>query len=86
MLAQRSGAPRGRGDRRQARVQRDAGVREHLSAARQVEDVVSVAAVGRATPQRDEATVAQLAQVVGDQALAPASQLAKLAYAAIAVR
>ncbi len=71
---------------RKARVQRRAGARQQLAAARQVEDVVGVAAVGGAAPHRDKATVAQLAQVVGDQALAPARQRAQLADAPIAAR
>ena len=75
----------GRG-RREGRVQRDAGAREQLAAAREIEHVVGVAAVGGAATQRDQPTVAQPAQVVGDQALAPARQLAQLAHAAIAAR
>ena len=59
---------------RQARVQRDAGARQQLAAARQIEGVVGVAAVGGAATHRHKATVAQLTQVVGDQALAPARQ------------
>jgi hypothetical protein len=72
--------------RRQGRMQRGAGARQQLSAARQIEDVVAVAAVGGAATHRNQATVAQLAQVVGDQALAPARQLAQLAHAPIAAR
>ena len=72
--------------RRQARVQRHAGARQQLAAARQIEDVVGVAAVGGAAAHRDKTTVAQLAQVVGDQALAPARQLAQLADPPIAAR
>ena len=42
---------------------------EQLAAAREVERVVGVAAVGRAAPRRHQPAVAQLAQVVGDQVL-----------------
>ena len=59
---------------------------EQLTAARQLEHVVGVAAVGGAAARRDEAAVAQLAQVVRDEALAPAGQLAQLADAPIAAR
>ena len=62
--------------RRQARMQRHAGARQQLAAARQIEHVVGVATVGGAATRRDKTTVAQLAQVVGDQALAPARQRA----------
>ena len=67
-------------------MQRRAGARQQLAAARQIEHVVGVAAVGGAAARRDQAAVAQLAQVVGDQALAPARQLAQLAHAPIAAR
>src|SRR5918995_6055 len=50
-----------------------------LAALRQLEDVVAVAPVGRAATHRDETAVAQLAQVVGDEALAPARERAQLA-------
>ena len=67
-------------------MQRGAGAREQLTAAREIEHVVGVAAVGEAAARRDQPAVAQLAQVVGDQALSLAGQLAQLADAAIAVR
>ncbi len=59
---------------------------QQLAAARQIEDVVGVAAVGRAAAHRDETAVAQLAQVIRDEALAPARQRAQLADAPIAAR
>jgi hypothetical protein len=84
--ARRSDAgARARG-RREAGVQRHAGARQQLAAARQLEDVVRVASVGRAAMHRDQTAVAQLAQVVGDQALAPAGQRAQLADAPVAAR
>jgi hypothetical protein len=55
-------------------------------AARQIKDVVGVAAVGGAATRRHKATVAQLAQVIGDQALVPARQFAELADPTIAAR
>ena len=59
---------------------------EQLTAARELEYVVGVAAVGEAAPGRDESALAQLAQVVGDQALWPAGQRAQLADPPIASR
>jgi hypothetical protein len=67
-------------------VQRHAGAAQQLAAAGQLEHVVGVAAVGGAATQRDEASVAQLAEVVRDQALPPPGQLAQLAHAPIAAR
>jgi hypothetical protein len=65
-------------------MQRRPGARKQLAATRELEDVVAVAAVGGAAPHRDEAAVAQLTQVIGDQALVPARQLTELAHAPIA--
>jgi hypothetical protein len=79
-----AGACRNR--RGQARVQRGAGADEQLTAARQLEQVVGVAAVGEAAARRDHAAVAQLTQVVGDQVLALPGQLGQLTDAPIAAR
>src|SRR4051794_1691694 len=65
--------------RRETWMQRDSHAREQLAATREVEHVVGVAAVRCAASRRDQATVAQLAQVVGDEVLALARQLAQLA-------
>ena len=67
-------------------MQRGAGADEQLSAARQLEHVVRVAAVGEAAARRHESTIAQLAQVVGDQALALPGPLAQLAHTQVAAR
>ena len=67
-------------------MQRGAGADEQLTAARQLEHVISVTAVGVAAARRDHSAVAQLAQVVGDQALALPGQLAELADTPIAAR
>ena len=67
-------------------MQRGAGADEQLTAARQLEHVVGVTAVGEAAARRDHSAVAQLAQVVGDQALALPGQLAQLADTPIAAR
>ena len=83
--ARRAATGGGRGVAR-ARVQRDAGAGQQLAAARQIEHVVAVAAVGCAAAHRDEAAVAQPAQVVGDQALPPAPSSAQLAHAPIAAQ
>src|SRR4051812_24482171 len=58
-----------RGARREARMQRDSRAREQLAATREIEHVVGVTSVRRAASRRDQATVAQLAQVVGDEVL-----------------
>ena len=74
----RGAAPRRRGVGRRGlggRMQRGVGARQQLAAACEIEDVVAVAAVGGAAPHRDQATVAQLAEVVGDQALGLAARL-----------
>ena len=71
---------------RQPWMQRRTGGDEQLTAARQLEDVVGVAAVGEAAAGRHQFAVAQLTQVVGDQALALAGQLAQLADTPIAAR
>jgi hypothetical protein len=67
-------------------VQRRARAREQLAAARQVERVVGVAAVGQAAPRGDQSTVAQLTQVVGDEVLRLRDELAELADAPVAAR
>src|SRR3954468_7506673 len=69
----------------ETRVQRNTGARQQLAAPGEIQDVVRVAAVRGAATHRNEATVAELAQVVGNQALLLADQLAELAYTAIAV-
>ena len=53
---------------------------------RELEHVVGVAAVGEAATGRDQPPIAQLAQVVGDQALPVTGELAQLAHAPIAAR
>jgi hypothetical protein len=67
-------------------VQRGAGADEQLTAARQLEDVVGVAAVGEAATGRDQSAVAQLAQVVGDEVLSLIGELAQLADPPVAAR
>jgi hypothetical protein len=67
-------------------VQRSARAREQLAAALEVERRSSVAAVGQAAPRGDQAAVAQLAQVVGDEALRLRDQRAQLAHAPVAAR
>jgi hypothetical protein len=67
-------------------VQRHAGAHQQLAAAGEIQYVVRVTAVGGAATHRDQATVAQLAQVIGDQALAPVRQVAQLADAPVAAR
>jgi hypothetical protein len=56
-----------------------------LAAARHVERVVRVASVGEAAAREHETAVAQPAQVVGDEALALARELAQLPHAAVAL-
>ena len=67
-------------------MQRDSGAREQLATMREIQCVVAVAAICGAAPRRNQATVAQLAQVVRDQALALTRELAELSHAAIAAR
>ena len=67
-------------------MQRGPGADEQRTAARQLEDVVRVAAVGDAATGRDQAAVAQLAQVVGDEALALIGERAQLADPPVAAR
>ena len=67
-------------------MQRGAGGGEQLAAAHQLEDVVGVATVGEAATRGDQPAVAQLAQVVGDEALAVAGELAQLADPPVAAR
>ena len=67
-------------------MQRGAGADEQLTAAPELEHVVGVTAVGEAAARRDDSGVAQLAQVVGDQALALPCQFAQLANAPITAR
>ena len=66
-------------------MQRGPGVGEELAAAGEIEDVVAVAPVGGAAVAADEAAVAQAAQVVGDEVLRPARELAQLADPAVAL-
>ena len=61
-----------------------AGAGQQLAAAREVERVVGVAAVGRAAARRHEAAVAELAQVVRDQVLRLADQRASARHPAVA--
>ena len=70
--------------RDQTRMQRSAGARQQLAAAREIEDVVGVATVRRAAAHRDDTPVSQLAQVVRDEALAAARERAQLPHAPIA--
>ena len=67
-------------------MQRGAGADEQLAAARQLEHVVGVAAVSEAATGRDQSAVAQLTQVVGDQALSLGGELAELADPPVAPR
>ena len=67
-------------------MQRRAGADEQLTAVRQLEHVIGVAAVGEAASRGDQSPVAQPAQVVGDQALPVPGELAQLADAPIAAR
>ena len=67
-------------------MQRGARADEQLTAARQLEHVVRVTAVGEAAARRDQPAVAQPAQVVRDEALALVGELAQLADPPIAVR
>ncbi len=62
------------------------GVGEELAAAGEIEHVVAVAPVGGAAVAADETAVAQAAQVVGDQVLRAARELAQLADPAVALR
>src|SRR5215211_4603039 len=71
---------------RQAGMQGNTCVRQELAATRQIEHVVAVAAVSGAAALRDKALVAQLTQVVRDQALAPPRRRAELAHTPIAAR
>ena len=68
----------------QAGMQRAAGRRQQLPAARQVEAVVGVAPIGRAAPHRHQPLGPQPPQVVGDQALRSSDQGAQLAHLSIA--
>jgi hypothetical protein len=65
-------------------VQRVPGVAEEVAAAQQIGAVVDVAAVGRAAARGDDAGLAELLQVVGDQVLRLADELDELADAPIA--
>ena len=67
-------------------MQRGAGAGEQLTAAHQLEDVVGVATVGEAATRRDQSAVAQLAQVVGDEALSLVGELTQLTDPPIAAR
>ncbi len=53
---------------------------------RELEHVIGVAAVGEAASGGDQSSIAQPAQVVGDQALPVTGELAQLAHAPIAAR
>ena len=67
-------------------MQRGAGAGEQLSAAHQLQHVVRVTAVGEAAPRRHQTAIAQLTQVIRDEALTLPSQLAQLAHTPIAAR
>ena len=71
---------------RQPGVQRRAGTREQLATAHQIQYVVGVATVGQTATRRNQPAAAQLTQVIGDQALGLARQLAQLADPPIAAR
>src|SRR5690242_16783527 len=66
-------------------MQGAAGVREQFATVREVEHVVRIAPVGGAAPRGDQPALAELAQVVRDQALAPARSLAQLADTEVAL-
>jgi hypothetical protein len=59
---------------------------EKLAATDEVERVVRVAPVGCAATDRDQLTVAKLAEVVRDQALRLAERVRELAHRVIAAR
>ena len=67
-------------------MQRRARAGEQLAAAGEIEHVVRVAAVGQAAARRDQAAVAQAAQVVGDEVLALVGQRTQLPDAPVAAR
>src|SRR4051794_29692313 len=74
-----------RGDRRwqEAGMQRLACRRNQLATPVQIERVIRVTTVGGATARGYEAAVAQPTQVIRDEVLAPASELAELSHAAV---
>ena len=65
-------------------MQRGAGPGEQLAAARQIEHVVGVAAVGEAAARGHQPAVAQLAQVIGDEVLSLGRQRTQLRDAPVA--
>ena len=67
-------------------MQRALALASKLSAAHQLQHVVRVTAVGEAAPRRHQTAVAQLTQVIRDEALTLPSQLAQLTDTPIAAR
>jgi hypothetical protein len=65
-------------------VQCPAGDGQHLAEPLEVDRVVGVAAVSRAAPPRDQPGIAQLAQVVRDEALGLPHQVGQLVHRAVA--
>src|SRR6059058_1925100 len=65
-------------------MERTSGVREQLAASKEVRSVVDVSAVGGASPGGDDAGVAQLGEVVRNEALRLAKQLRELTDASVA--
>ena len=86
----RTGSPAGAGAPRARAAARDAAPRrraQQLAAAREIEAVVGVAAVGRAAAHADTSPPSRSwREVVGDQALRPADERAELAHPPIAAR
>ena len=73
-----------RRDEVQPGVQRGAGGDEERADAVEVDEVVGVAAVGRASSRRDQAAVPQLAEVVGDEALGLTHESGQLVHRPVA--
>lgn len=65
-------------------MQRRTGCPEQLATVEEVQPVVGVPTVGRASAGGNEAGVAQLSQVVGDEVLGLSEQLRQLTYPPIA--
>jgi hypothetical protein len=65
-------------------MQRFARASEELRAARKVDRVVRVAAIGRATTHRDQFPVPELAEVIRDEALRLTEHGGQLAHGAVA--